>query len=195
MNGLIVVTDRAQARRGLPAVIGASVEGGARCVLLREKDLPAPRRRALADELRAILAPAGGRLIVAGPDPLGGDAVHLAAADPAPPPGVSLAGRSCHDETELSRLTTEDYVTLSPVFRTRSKPGYEAELGLAGLARLVGRTVARVFALGGIETAAQARSCVLAGAAGVAVMGAVMRAPDAAALVAELAGAVAEPAR
>ncbi|MDR7279433.1 thiamine phosphate synthase [Catenuloplanes atrovinosus] len=195
MNGLIVVTDRAQARHGLVRTIARAVEGGARRVLLREKDLPADARRALADELRAILAPAGGRLIVAGPDPLGGDAVHLAAAGPYPPPVLPLVGRSCHDEAELARLTTEDYVTVSPIFRTRSKPGYDAELGLTGLARLLGRTAARVVALGGIETAAAARACVDTGAAGVAVMGAVMRAPDPAALVATLIGAVAEPAR
>ncbi|MDP9799175.1 thiamine-phosphate diphosphorylase [Catenuloplanes nepalensis] len=180
------MTDRVQARRGLTATVEAAVEGGARCVLLREKDLPGTSRRALADELRAILAPAGGRLIVAGPDPLGGDAVHLSASDPPPPAGLPLVGRSCHDEAELARLTTEDYVTISPVFRTRSKPGYDRELGLSGLRALLTRTVAAVFALGGIETAAAARSCIKAGAAGVAVMGAVMRAPDPAALVAEL---------
>ncbi|GAB7048680.1 thiamine phosphate synthase [Catenuloplanes indicus] len=183
---LIVVTDRAQASHGLTATIEAAVDGGARCVLLREKDLPAASRRGLADELRAILAPAGGRLIVAGPDPLGGDAVHLSASDPVPPAGLPLVGRSCHDEAELARLTTEDYVTISPVFRTRSKPAYDRALGLSGLRALAGRTVAKVFALGGIETRAAARACVAAGAAGVAVMGAVMRAPDPAALVAEL---------
>ncbi|GAB7040630.1 MULTISPECIES: thiamine phosphate synthase [Catenuloplanes] len=182
---VIVVTDRAQASHGLTATIRAAVDGGARCVLLREKDLPAATRRGLADELRAILAPAGGRLIVAGPDPLGGDAVHLSAADPVAP-SLPLVGRSCHNEAELARLTTEDYVTISPVFRTRSKPGYDRELGLSGLRALLGRTVATVFALGGIETGAAARACVSAGAAGVAVMGAVMRAPDPAALVAEL---------
>ena len=48
--------------------------GGVRWVVLREKDLPRAERVALAGDLRAILAEAGGTLIVAGPDPLGGDA-------------------------------------------------------------------------------------------------------------------------
>ncbi|WP_033342837.1 thiamine phosphate synthase [Catenuloplanes japonicus] len=189
MSAVIIVTDRAQARDNLVSVVEGSVRGGARWVLLREKDLPATTRRRLADELRAILTPAGGRLIVAGPDPLGGDAVHLSAAGPFPPPAFPLVGRSCHDEGELSRLTTEDYVTVSPVFASRSKPGYGPELGPAGLRRLSSRTPAKVFALGGVETGAQVRVCLDAGADGVAVMGAVMRASDPAALVAELVSA------
>jgi len=43
-----------------------------------------------------------------------------------------------------------------------------------------------VYALGGIETPAQVAGCRAAGAAGVAVMGAVMRAGDPAALVRSL---------
>ncbi|WP_438941357.1 thiamine phosphate synthase, partial [Micromonospora craterilacus] len=47
-------------------------------------------------------------------------ALHLPAAGPYPPPSADLVGRSCHDEAELRRLTTEDYVTLSPVYPTRT---------------------------------------------------------------------------
>lgn len=122
-SGLVVVTDRRQARRELPELIRAAVDGGARWVLLRETDLPRDERLALAENLRGILAPAGGTLLVAGPDPLGGGAVHLPAAGPYPPPGLALVGRSCHDEAELGRLSTEDYVTLSPIFRARPNPG------------------------------------------------------------------------
>jgi thiamine-phosphate pyrophosphorylase len=188
---LLVVTDRRQARAPLPEVVAAAVAGGARWVLLREKDLPRCERAALAAQLRHVLAPVGGRLVVAGPDPLGGDAVHLAAADPLP--GVALlVGRSCHDATELARLTTEDYVTLSPVYPSASKPGYGPPLGPDGLAqlrRLAGRPV---LALGGVETPQRAAACRAAGAAGVAVMGAVMRADDPAAVVAALRQAVEE---
>jgi thiamine-phosphate pyrophosphorylase len=181
---LVVVTDRRQARAPLPEVVAEAVGGGARWVLLREKDLPRPERAALAAQLRAVLAPAGGRLVVAGPDPLDGDAVHLAAADPLVPAG--LVGRSCHDTAELARLTTEDYVTLSPVYPSRSKPGYEP-MGLAAFRRLCRVAGRPVLALGGIETPAQAAACREAGAAGVAVMGAVMRAGDVRAFVKEFA--------
>ncbi|MDG4774718.1 thiamine phosphate synthase [Solwaraspora sp. WMMD792] len=186
----MLLTDRRQTARSLPEVVAAAVAGGLRQVVLRERDLPRAERAALADRLRGILAPVGGTLIVAGPDPLGGDAVHLSAAGPYPPPALGLVGRSCHDEAELSRLTTEDYLTVSPVFATASKPGYGPPLGPAGLARLVRVAADRpVVALAGVTTAEQVATCRAAGAAGVAVMGAVMRAADPAAIVAELVAA------
>ncbi len=181
---MLVLTDRRQARRPLVDTVAAAVDGGARTVVLREKDLPRPERAALARELRQVLEPVGGRLIVAGTDPLGGDAVHLAAGDTAPE--VGYIGRSCHDADELGRASTVDYVTLSPVFPSPSKPGYGPALGIDTLRRLATGTGVRVFALGGVTTGEQAAACRAAGAAGVAVMGAVMRAPDPAALVREL---------
>jgi thiamine monophosphate synthase len=99
---------------------------------------------------------------------------------------VARIGRSCHDADELARLSTEDYATLSPVFATESKPGYGPVLGLARLATLAARSPRPLLALGGISAAEDAAACVGAGAAGVAVMGAVMRAPDPAAVVAAL---------
>lgn len=185
VSRVVVLTDRRQARRPLAETVAAAVEGGARWVVLREKDLPREERAALAAALRDLLAPVGGRLIVAGPDGLGGDAVHLAAAGPYPPPRLALVGRSCHDAAELSRLTTETYAMVSPVFPTPSKPGYGPALGVHGLARLVARSPVPVLALGGV-TPDTAYRCLAAGAAGVAVMGAVMRAHDPAAVVRDL---------
>jgi thiamine-phosphate diphosphorylase len=205
-SGIVVVTDRRQARLPLLELVAAAVAGGARWVLLREKDLPRPERSALAARLRSALAPAGGQLVVAGPDPLGGDAVHLPAdlavvqdanGDEAGQDWrykckiggeVRLVGRSCHSAAELARLTTEDYVTISPVFESASKPGYGPALGPAGLRDLCRRAGRPVLALGGVETPERAAACVEAGAAGVAVMGAVMRAADPETTVAELAG-------
>ncbi|WP_329019441.1 thiamine phosphate synthase [Micromonospora rifamycinica] len=124
-----------------------------------------------------------------GPDPGGaGGAVHLAAAGPYPPPAVRLVGRSCHDPGELARLSTEHYVTLSPVWTTRSKPGYGPPLHPDGLRRLVRLSPVPVLALGGIETPQQVTACVEAGAVGVAVLGAIMRAADPAEVAATLTG-------
>lgn len=180
-----MLTDRRQARQPLVPLVESAVDGGARYVVLRERDLPRDERAALAAALRSVLAPVGGRLVVAGPDPLGGDAVHLTAGGPYPPPDLALVGRSCHDAAELDRLTTEHYAMVSPVFPTASKPGYGPPLGLDGLARLTARSPVPVFALGGV-TPETAGSCVAAGAAGVAVMGAVMRADDPARVVRSL---------
>ncbi|MGK5742832.1 thiamine phosphate synthase [Micromonospora sp. URMC 103] len=188
-RGLVVLTDRWQATRPLAEVVAAAVAGGVRWVVLREKDLPRPERAALAADLRPILAEAGGTLVVAGPDPLGGDAVHLPSAGPYPPPRLGLVGRSCHNTAELARLSTEDYVTLSPVHPTRSKPGYGPPLGPDGLAALVAASPVPALALGGIETPDQVAACVRAGAVGVAVLGAIMRADDPAEAAATLASA------
>ncbi|MBO4162551.1 thiamine phosphate synthase [Micromonospora sp. MMS20-R2-23] len=200
----MLLTDRRAARGDLVDVVAGAVRGGVRWVVLRERDLPRAERAAIAVDLRAVLAGTGGTLIVAGPDPLddgsdgsdppgpdpggAGGAVHLAAAGPYPPPTVRLVGRSCHDPAELARLSTEHYVTLSPVWTTRSKPGYGPPLHPDGLRRLVRLSPVPVLALGGIETPQQVTACVEAGAVGVAVLGAIMRAADPTEVAATLTG-------
>ena len=67
------------------------------------------------------------------------------------------------------------------MFPSPSKPGYGPPLGTEVLADLPVAT----FALGGVD-AASVGACRRAGAAGVAVMGAVMRADDPAAVVRSL---------
>ncbi|GAB4049080.1 thiamine phosphate synthase [Catellatospora paridis] len=178
VRGVVVVTDRRQAARPLVDVVAGAVTGGARIVLLREKDLPRTQRLRLAAALRELLRPVGGLLIVAGQDTLDGEALHLRAGAVGPLGRPRLLGRSCHDEAELDRLSTEDYVTLSPVFPSRSKPGHGPPLEPAGLCRLAARAGRPVLALGGVETPELAAACRDAGVAGVAVMGAVMRAAD-----------------
>jgi thiamine-phosphate pyrophosphorylase len=108
------------------------------------------------------------------------------------PPG--FAGRSCHSIEELETAGDEgfDYATLSPVFPTPSKPGYGPALGVEGLRRGAAAVPGLpVVALGGV-TAGNAAACVDAGAAGVAVMGAVMAAPDPYAVVREILVALGE---
>jgi thiamine-phosphate pyrophosphorylase len=158
------------------------VDAGGRAVVLREKDLPDAERARLADALRAVLEPAGGVLVVAGPGGAAGgaDLVHLAARDPFPDPRPTGVGRSCHSAAELTRAAAEgaDWVTLSPLRATASKPGYGPALGIDGLAALL-REVPEAppaYALAGVRPADVA-ACRAAGAAGVAVMGAVMRDP------------------
>ncbi|MBQ0982482.1 thiamine phosphate synthase, partial [Micromonospora sp. M61] len=191
-SGVVLLTDRLVARSGLDRVVAGAVAGGVRWVVLREKDLPRAERAALAVELRAIVADVGGTLVVAGPDPLGGDAVHLPAAGPYPPPPHSLVGRSCHNEAELNRLTTEHYATVSPVWPTKTKPGYGPPLGPAGLRKLIRTSNVPVLALGGVETPEQVTACVKAGATGVAVLGALMRSAKPAETAAALTNAYVE---
>ncbi|HEY0508736.1 MAG TPA: thiamine phosphate synthase, partial [Blastococcus sp.] len=151
LPGLLVLTDRTQCAGPLLDVLAAAVDGGARAVVLREKDLPEEERAALADALRALLDPVGGVLVQAGiAGPAGPAAVHLASNDPFPSARPPLVGRSCHSADELARAEAEgcDYVMLSPVFPTPSKPGYGPALGLDGFARLLTGALP-AYALGG----------------------------------------------
>jgi thiamine-phosphate diphosphorylase len=186
---LIVVTDGvATGERRLVAVVAAALEGGARAVLLREKHLGRPARAALADELRVMLAAVGGLLLVASDPSIPADGVHLAAGDAAPAATTALVGRSCHNRADVERAGAEgcDYATLSPIFASSSKPGYGPPLGPGALASLPVAT----WALGGVD-ATNAGACLAGGAAGVAVMGAIMRAVDPAAATAAIVDALA----
>ena len=181
---LLVLTDgAATGGRPLVEVVAAALEGGARAVLLREKHLPRSERAELAAEIGRLLAAIGGVLLVASDGSLPADGLHLAAGEPLPSPPPPLTGRSCHSRAEVEMAAREgcDYATLSPIFPTPSKPGYGPPLGpdvLDGLPL-------PVLALGGVDEK-NAPACMKAGAAGVAVMGAVMRAPDPSTVVAHL---------
>lgn len=195
LPAVLVLTDRrmaAAAGHSLPGLV-ASLAGLDIAVVLREKDLPPGERAAIAREVADAASRAGLLLLVSSSPELalriGADGVHLAAADP--PASCGLVGRSCHDERELAAANAErvDYVSLSPVFPTPSKPGHGPALGPAGLARLARAARMPVYALGGVRPG-RAAECIEAGARGVAALGVVMGAPDPAALVAELAGEV-----
>lgn len=187
---LLVVTDRHGARCPLAETVRAVTAGGARFVWLRDRDLDREARRALALDLLRILAPLGGRLVI-GADvavaaETGAHGVHLGGA--AGPAGVAqaravlgpdaLIGVSAHSPTEVAAAAEAgaDYATLSPIFPTASKPGYGPALGLSALEACRALSIP-VFALGGIG-AAEAPACLTAGAAGIAVMGGLMRAAD-----------------
>lgn len=194
---LVVLTDREQASdagRSLRPTVLDVAAAGAPAVLLREKDLGRRRRRNLATQLSAVTGGLGAALLLASDPELAAevaDGVHLAADDDPVPGelrGDLLVGRSCHDRAEVEAATAEgvDYVTVSPVASTTSKPGHGPPLGTEGLAALVEAAGdVPVLALGGV-TADNAAAFIAAGAHGVAVMGAVMRAEKPAEVVVRL---------
>lgn len=184
---LLVISDRRQALRPLDEVAEAIFAGGCRWFSLREKDLPAAERRVLLSALMVIgrrwKATVTVHEDVDAAAMAGAAGVHLpSAGNPetarARLPG-GLIGASAHSAGEASALlgSGADYVTISPVFVTDSKPGYGPAIGLDGLAEIVARVPGPVIALGGVN-AATAPLCLSAGASGVAVMGEVMRAPN-----------------
>jgi len=195
---LLVITDRRQAPAPLEQRAAALFAGGCRWLSLREKDLSAEERTALLGRLIALGKKWGALVMVhedldaAAATKAGG--IHL-------PEGASprmarsrlgeaaLIGQSAHSVDEVSRAAAEgaDYVTLSPIFMSASKPGYGPALGLAALHR---PAPVPVLALGGIEPA-NLGSCLRAGASGAAVMGGAMRAADPEGYMAKLLAAMA----
>jgi len=105
-----------------------------------------------------------------------------------------IIGVSIHTVTEAERIDPShvDYAVAGPAFETASKPGYGPEIGRKGLTEIARTARVPVLAIGGIN-ATRVGEVIAAGAAGVAVMGGVMRAGDpageVAALIATLDGA------
>jgi thiamine-phosphate pyrophosphorylase len=197
---LLLITDRKQARLPLAEVVAGALEGGCRWISVREKDLGAPEQVALTREIRRIAGAFDARVMLHGDPrlavragcagvhlPTHGD-VGLARALLGPGAWVSISTHG-HEEASAATAAGADGVTLSPIFASASKPGYGPALGLERLADIAAASPIPVIALGGIDDEERVRASLDAGATAVAVMGAVMRAADPAALVARLARA------
>jgi thiamine-phosphate pyrophosphorylase len=195
---LLVISDRGQAGRPLIEIAAAVFTGGCRWFSLREKDLPAERRRALLAELVALGRRYGATVMahddIAAVLATSADGVHLpGGGDPAAarkrlPSG--LIGVSTHSAAEAAAMLRAgaDYVTLSPIFLTDSKPDYGPALGLDALAAAAAAP-GPIIALAGI-TPDNAAQCLAAGAQGIAVMGEPMRADHPEAMVRHLLAAL-----
>ena len=182
---LLVVTDRHQARRPLEAIVSEAVLAGARWFWLRDRDLEPAARRQLAFRLAEIVREVGGLLSIGGDIALAAEAgcgaIHLRnVADVAQARHAlgqsAFVGMSAHSvaEVEDACAAGADYVTLSPIYVSASKPGYGPALGPEAVT-LAAKVCIPVVALGGIA-AANVAAVRAAGAAGVAVMGGIMRA-------------------
>jgi thiamine-phosphate pyrophosphorylase len=185
---LLLVTDRRQARQPLAGVVAAALAAGCRWISVREKDLPEDEQVVLVRQLLPRARAARARLLVHGEATLaklaGAMGVHLpSGADPAAARALlgadTLIGVSIHTVGEAQAIDPlcVDYALAGPAFETPSKPGYGPEIGRRGLAEIVRAARVPVLAIGGIN-AARVAELVAAGAAGVAVMGGVMRAAD-----------------
>jgi thiamine-phosphate diphosphorylase len=159
------------------AAAGPLLDEGLPSLQLRGKGRSAAELVRCGEALREAAARAACLFVVNGSAraarALGADGLHL----PAGPslgavrsalPAVVGVGRSCHDAREVSAAGGADWILLSPVHATRSKPG-APPLGLHALAALAARAPAPVYALGGVTEATFA-GCLEAGAAGVAAI-------------------------
>src|SRR5438132_3023286 len=177
---LVLVTDRHGA-----AVVEAALDAGLPAVQLREKDLPGRPLLALAERLRAATTRTGALFFVndrldvalaAGADgvQLGGGSMPIEVARQLLPSGA-LVGISTHAPGEAR--ADADFALFGPVWETPSKAGAQGE---ARLGEAVRAAALPVLAIGGV-TAERVPAALGAGAAGVAVIRAILVAPDPAA--------------
>jgi thiamine-phosphate pyrophosphorylase len=183
---LLVITDRHQARAEIETIADAVGRAGGRWLLLRDKDLATAERARLAARLAEIARRHGMLLSISADIGLAaelGAGAHLQSAAKVDAARQRLGaeaviGVSAHGQGQVAAAAAAgaDYVTLSPIFLTGSKPGYGPALGLAAIAAAE-RFGTAILALGGVGTELVG-PCLAAGASGVAVMGEIMRSGD-----------------
>jgi thiamine-phosphate pyrophosphorylase len=181
---LYLVTDRHATRgRDLVAVVAEAAEAGAPAVQVREKDLARGELLGLCRRLRDVTRAAGARLFVNGDVEIarevGADGVHRPHSMiilPEDAEGLQVAG-STHSLIEAHQAQDDglDFIVFGPVYDTPSKRHYGPAQGLEALRQVVDAVSIPVLAIGGItpERVGEVRA---AGAAGVAVISAVLTA-------------------
>jgi len=187
---LYLVTDAGLSRgRSHLSVVEAAIRGGVTIVQYREKSASTRRMIEEATELRRLCRTAGIPLIVN--DRLDvalavdADGVHVGQDDMPASRARRLLGRKqilgvSAGSIEEARKAVDDgadYIGASPVFSTPTKPDAPPPLGIEGLRRMTQAVKIPVVAIGGI-TEGNAVTIMEAGAAGIAVVSAIVGAED-----------------
>lgn len=184
---LYLVTDRRLCRAPLLDAVEECLGAGLRAVQLREKDLPVRDLLALARPLREATRRHGARLLIndradvalaIGADGVQRthDSLPIGALRAFTPSGFLLAA-SVHslDEAREAAGQGADCLVFGPVWATPSKRPFGPSQGLGALSAVAAASAVPVLAIGGINPA-RAREALGAGAAGVAVISAILAA-------------------
>lgn len=198
MGPVYVITDP---QAPLPVIeqVLAAAHGGARLIQIRDKHASDADLAALVTELLPRVAALGARLIVNDRVEValrtGAHGLHIgqgdgdAAALRRRMPEGMLLGLSVETVEQAHRIPSGvDYIGAGPVRATASKPDHAAPIGFDGLAAIIAAAGLPTYAIGGL-TCGDVIALRGAGAIGMAVVSAVVRAPDpqaaTAALIAE----------
>jgi thiamine-phosphate pyrophosphorylase len=186
-NGRALLTVLAQALEG---AADAGVTAGTVAIQLREKDLEARALLDLAHALRALTTRFGAALYINDRIDVAlaarADGVHLAgnSVSPsdvsaiAPSLAVAVSTHAAHDLEWVKREPNVRFAVLGPIYDTPAKRRFGPPLGLSVLAAATNRTRdLPVLAIGGI-TVENYEDCRASGAAGVAVIRAILAAND-----------------
>jgi thiamine-phosphate pyrophosphorylase len=182
---LIAISDHIKdGKTGLIARAAAAAHGGATCIQLRLKEVPARDLVGVARDLvRAVGVPVivNDRADVA--IAAGAAGVHLG-ADDVPPSAIRkmappdfIIGASVGSDAEVAGAEGADYVGIGPVFTTGSKGDAGPPIGPDGFARLAQAVGLPAVAIGGV-TAGNAAAVMEAGAAGIASIAGVFSSID-----------------
>ncbi len=187
---LYLVSDRKlSGKRDLLWVLEQALEGGARAIQLREKDLNGRDLFHLAENTRRLCADYKAMLFIndrvdialvvdADGVQLGGDSMDVAVARELLGEHKTI-GASTHslDEAQSAERNGADFVLFGPVYFTPSKAAYGAPQGVAAIRQVADKLSIPVYAIGGIkpENIAELKK---AGVRGIAVISAVIEAND-----------------
>jgi thiamine-phosphate pyrophosphorylase len=190
LNGLYVILDPSVCPdRSLSDVLQESARAGARLFQYRNKSASMKEAYAEALLLRKVALDAGVTFIVNDRCDLAlavdADGVHLGQEDL--PLDLArkvmgpdkLIGISTHNLNQVREATAgkPDYLGFGPIFKPGSKQDHDPVVGLEGLRAMRGLTWLPVFAIGGIQID-QAGEVTRTGANGVAIISAILKAPD-----------------
>jgi len=174
----------------LRAIVTAALEGGVSAVQLRDKGVYSPEERAEAGRALRDLSREFGVPFLVNDDPqlarrMDADGVHVGRDDPSPRIARSVLGPQAMigvtvygkpGEESAAAEAGADYVAVGSFFPSRTKPE-EPVLPMRVLDAVVHRSPLPVFAIGGV-TAENAALLARHRVAGVAVVSAIMEAPD-----------------
>ncbi|MCB1464991.1 MAG: thiamine phosphate synthase [Nitratireductor sp.] len=189
--------------RPVEDVVDQAVRGGVTMVQLRDPHSPTRELVAIARRLVAALRPHAIPFIVNDRIDVamicGADGVHIGQNDMDARDARAMMGEDCiiglsvANEAELKAsrdaLGAVDYLGVGPVYSTSTKADAGGAIGLEGIAWMRAATDMPLVAIGGID-AARTGDIVRAGAAGVAVVTAIMNAAEPKDAAAEIARAV-----
>ncbi len=190
LRGLYLVLDpAASGERPLADVLKEAAEHGVRLFQYRDKNATMKQAYRLGGELRRASADVGAAFIVNDRCDLAlaldADGVHVGQTDLPVADARALLGWnkilgiSTHtpEQVRAAVQSEPDYIAYGPVFSTSTKPDHEAVVGIAGLREIRPLVPVPLFAIGGIslERASEIRQT---GVDGVAVISAVLQAPN-----------------